>query len=291
MSFTADPALVESIDRATADWCQGDIVDLPAIGWMALAGSPLTGHAAAAEATQDSNVAYVTSEVEGLVVVSQTCDVVRGCSTRPHVELAHLVRLVEPAASEARRGGRPRFVPVPGAGVDAFADLDIIVTAEKSLLAKLNRVHGLPTDADQRRFGRGVARVYSRFAFPDDLGLSLKRLVERVRDRHDRASQEGRALAALEEIRVAGTPSWSASEVDVFVIFAPSTRDGAVGVMTGAEWDEVVDGWLRRAEPHGVIRSIDGAMVPLDELTAREYVDSEVLDLDYLSWRPAAAPA
>ncbi len=59
--------------------------------------------------------------------------------------------------------------------------------------------------------------------------------------------------------------------------------------MTQEEWDEVVDGWLRRAEPFGIVRSIEGAMIPLDELTAREYVDSDPLDLDYLSWAAAAA--
>lgn len=288
MSFVVDSTLVESVDAATAEWRQGDIVDLRAVGWLGVVDAPLTEHAAAAVGTENSNVAYVSAEVEALVVVSQTCDVVRGCSSRPHVELAGLVRLEEPAASEARRGSRPRFIPVPGAGRDAFADLDIIVTAEKSLLARLLRVEGLPTDADQRRFGRGVGRVYSRFAFPDDLGISLGRLVERVRDKHDKASLEGRALASLEEIRVTGTPSWSANQVDVFLTFAPATRSDAALVMSDDEWDSVVDEWLRRAEPRGVIRLVDGAMIPLDELTAREYVDSDPLDLDYLTGAFAA---
>jgi hypothetical protein len=289
VSFVADAALVESIDAATAEWRQGDIIDLRAIGWLALVDAPLTEHPSAASATEDSNVAYVFAEVEALVVVSQTCDVIRGCSSRPHVELAGLVRLEEPVAGEARRGSRPRFVPVPGAGGDAFADLDVIVTAEKSLLARLDRVEGLPTETDQRRFGRGVGRVYSRFAFPDDLSFALAPLVERVRAKHDRDSDEGRALAALEEIRVTGTPSWSGDEVDVFLTFAPATRAEALAVLSEEDWDGVVDGWLRRADSQGVVRSVDGAMVPLDELSAREYVDSDPLDLDYLSWAPSGS--
>lgn len=284
MSFAADTTLVEGIDAATAEWRQGDVVDLGAIGWLAVADAPLTEHAAAASATQDSNVAYVFAEVEAMVVVSQTCDVIRGCASRPHVELAGLVRLEEPVAGEARRGSRPRFVPVPGAGGDAFADLDVIVTVEKSLLVRLRRIAGLPTETDQRRFGRGAGRVYSRFAFPDDLSLALAKLVERVRAKHDRDSDEGRALAALEAIRVTGTPSWSADEVDVFLTFAPATRAEALAVLSEEDWDQIVDGWLRRASSGGVIRSVDGAMVPLDEFSAREYVDSDPLDLDYLSW-------
>lgn len=30
--------------------------------------------------------------------------------------------------------------------------------------------------------------------------------------------------------------------------------------------------------------SVNGAVIPLDELTARQYIDSVPLDLDYLSW-------
>ncbi len=287
MPFDADVALIASINAATEEWRQGDIVEFRAVGWLAVADAPLTEHSAVAETVQDSNVAIVFAEADALVVISQTCDIVRDCSSRPHVELARLIRLEEPISSEARRGSRPRYVPVPGAGADAFADLGLVMTAEKSVLARCGRIEGLPTDADQRRFGRSVGRVYSRFAFPDDLTDALSGLVARVRDKHARDSQEGRALEALEEIRVTGTPSWSATEVDVFLTFAPPTRAEAESVMDAEQWDEVVDGWLNRAGPVGVVRSIDGAMIPLDEFTAREYVDSDPLDLDYLSSTPA----
>lgn len=288
MPFEADAALIESINAATVEWRQGDVVEFRALGWLAVTDAPLTEHSAVAETAQDSNVASVFTEVDSLVVISQTCDVVRDCSSRPHVELARLIRLEEPVSSEARRGSRPRYVPVPGAGADAFADLDLVMTAEKSFLARCGRIAGLPTDADQRRFGRSVGRVYSRFAFPDDLSDALRGLTARVRDKHARDSKEGQAIEGLEEIRVTGTPSWSATEVDVFLTFAPPTRAEAESIMDPDQWDEMVDSWLNRADPVGIVRSIDGAMIPLDELTAREYVDSDPLDLDYLSSTPAA---
>lgn len=289
MPFVADADQVATVNAATAEWRQGDIIDLSLVGWLGLPDRPLTPHTAAAVAGDDSNVVYVLAETEGLVVVSQTCDVVRDCAIRPHVELARIVRLEEPAAGEASRGSRPRFVPLPGGGPNAFADLDIIVTAEKSLLASANRTPGLPSEADQRRFGRGVGRVYSRFAFPDDLAIALRGLVGRIRGKHARDSAEGRALEALEEIRITASPSWAERSLDVFITFAPPTREAADNVMAQGEWDELVDSWLRRAEPFGVIGVIDGAMIPLDELTGREYVDSDPLDVDYLSWGEAAA--
>jgi len=108
-------------------------------------------------------------------------------------------------------------------------------------------------------------------------------LVQRIREKHDKRSPEGQALTALEEIRVSGTPEWSAERVNVFLTFAPPSREEADEVMTEADWDDVVAGWLARTEPFGRIAALEGAMIPLDELTAREYLDSDALDLDYLS--------
>ncbi len=289
MSFVADTELIAATNTALLQWKQGDVLDLPAIAWLGAPDAPLTEHAASAEKSPHSNLSVLFAEADGLVVVTQTCDLVRDCSSRPHVELARLVRLDEPAAGEARKGSRPRFVPVPALGEDAFADLDVVMTAEKTILTTSTRRQGLASDSDVRRFARGVGRSFSRFAFPDDLSKSLRGLVSRIRDKHDRSSPEGRALAALEEIRVTGSPAWAAPAIDVFLTFAPPSRPDADEVCSQEEWDEIVDSWIRRSDTLGVVRSIDGAMIPLDELTAREYVDSDPLDLDYLSWSLGAS--
>lgn len=288
MDYLADANHVAEVDRASAQWCQGDIVDFGVMSWWANRELPLSQPAESiAKGDRGAEMSTVYAEADALVIVSQTCDIVRDARTRPFVQLARLVRLTDQVAAEARRGTRPRFVPVPGAGLDAFCDLDVIVTAEKSLLTRWQRRVGLPTEIDRRRFGRAVGRSYSRFAFPDDLHRSLQPMVRRIRERHDRDSPEGRALSALEEIRVTGAPSWSAPAIEVFIVFAPPSASDAAEIMTDEEWDQIVDEWVARAEPHGVVRSVDGAMIPLDELTAREYTDSDLLDLDHLSW-PAA---
>lgn len=281
MAFVPDVALVEQVNSRARGWRQGDAIPVDAVVWIANPESPLTEQA---EEADGLGASCLLAEATGLVVVSQTCDIVRDCAERPFVLVAPVVSLTEPAAGEARRGSRPRFVPLPGLGDDRFADLDLVVTVEKSALVAAEPVRGLPDERSRRRFGDGVGRVFSRFAFPDDLSLSLRGLVARLRDKHDRNSPEGAALRELEQIRVTGVPSWGAQEIDVFLTFAPATREEAGEIMSDAEWDETVDRWLRRAEPFGVIRSVDGAMIPLDELTAREYLDSDALDLDYLSW-------
>lgn len=284
MEFAADVSLVAKVNKRTAQLRQGDVIKVGAMAWLASGSAPLTSHSAEAGG---SDMTCVVAEADRLVVVSQTCDILRDCSQRPFVLLAPVVTLDEPAAGEARRGYRPRFIPLPGLEDHAFADLDLVISAEKSAFLDVEMMRGLPDDAAQRRFGIAAGRVFSRQAFPNDLVISLRGLVARVRQKHAKESPEGRALAILEEIRITGSPSWDAQAVDVFITFSPATRADANEVMPDDEWDELVDSWLRQAEPFHVIRTVDGAMIPLEELSALEYADSDPLDLDFLSWAPA----
>ena len=280
MEFSPSNALVERLNAHTQLWRQGDIVELGAFVWLAEPQLALTSQSAMID---NKGLSSVVAEIDQMVIVSQTCDIVRDCRQRPFLLLSPVVRLEEPHAGAARRGTSPRFIPVPGLGNNYFANLDTVVTAEKSVLLNLEPKRGLLNELWQRRFGDGVARVFSRFAFPDHLSIALRGLVNRVKSKHDRNSPEGRALRALEEIRVTGSPSWNAQEIHVFISFSPSTREEANDAMSDEEWKRIIGEWLDRAKTHGVIRSVRGAMVPLDELTARDYIDSDPLDLDYLS--------
>lgn len=280
MAFRLPDALAKRVNANTKGWRQGDILDLKALAWIADPEAAITPQSQEA-CVDDVTVALRRSNV---AVVSQTCDIVRDCRQRPFLLLAPVVKLPEPVANQARKGYRPRYVVLPGIGADSFVDLDRILTAEKSVILSGDLRRGLLGRDAQRRFAAGVARVFDRFAFPDDLSRALGPLVARVKRKHDRNSPEGRALRSIEEIRVTGSPSWEASEINVFVTFSPQTRKEALNTMPEEDWETVVDGWLRRTRSHGVVRSVDGAMIPFDELTARDYIDSDALDLDFLSW-------
>ncbi|MGH9267020.1 MAG: hypothetical protein ACRD0D_02465, partial [Acidimicrobiales bacterium] len=136
------------------------------------------------------------------------------------------------------------------------------------------------------RFGAGGR---GRGPDPGDLVVALRGWSREFAASMRGDTAEGRALEALEEIRITASPSWADQPIDVFITFSPPTRVEADQVMAEDQWDELVDSWLRRAEPFGAVGSIDGAMIPLDEFTGREYVDSDPLDLDYLSWAEAAS--
>lgn len=272
---------VREIDDALGDCRQGDVVDFRTLSWQADTRRPLTP--VSAEATEPPGHSIVVSEVAEMAVLTQTCDIVRSCADRPFLQLAPVVSLPADVAAQASRGMRPRYAPLPGMGDAAFADLDRVLTVEKSLVATAPRRRGCSDAEQSRRFASSIARKFGRIAFPDSLAASLEGLVRRIRSKHGRDSQEGRALVALEEIRVTGSPSWTHDEIDVFLAFCPASADEARRVMPDTDWDALIDDWVNRCIPTGPIASVDGAMIPLDEMTALEYLDSDLLDLDHLS--------
>ena len=78
-------------------------------------------------------------------------------------------------------------------------------------------------------------------------------------------------------------PSWHAEEITAFISFSPGTREEALQLMSERDWDELIAEWIGRTTQSGSIRQVDGMMIPLDEMTARDYLNSDPLDLEHLS--------
>ena len=160
----------------TRAWRQGDVslnVGLEFVHFADL----LRPHSPASDQAADGLVAVgggveagatvVLDAVHGVVELSQTCDVVRGCRARPFVEVAPLVEASEIWVEEIRRLKRPAFAYVPKvAHKHLVADLDRVMTVEKALVAGWNRTPGWEEDAEVRDFASALARKRSRFAFP-----------------------------------------------------------------------------------------------------------------------------
>jgi hypothetical protein len=51
----------------------------------------------------------------------------------------------------------------------------------------------------------------------------------------------------------------------------------------GADWSEMLKQWLGLVPARGRFNVVEGAVVTLDDMTARDYVESDPLDLDHLS--------
>jgi hypothetical protein len=158
------------------------------------------------------------------------------------------------------------------------ADLDRVMMAEKTLLARWTQQEGCGNDEERRIFAEALARKRARFAFPDDFESVIAGLKDRIIHKHDRESAEGKHLRALREIRVAAYPAWDARIVSLKFWFIVDDE----GMVT-AELRRGCETWISRLPPQGRFSRIDYDLVSLDGLSAREYTESDRLDLDHLS--------
>lgn len=266
------------IDEALAGWHQGDCTLEESYFLFRLDPEyPLTDSAASAAA---EGLDAAEEEVRGLMVITQSCDLVRDSGDRPFVEVCPLVEVNAEMLEEIRKGRRPRYAWVRGvAGLGLVADLDRVMTVEKAVVAGWQRTAGCETDADVRMLSLAVARKRLRFAFPDDFVEFVEGLRKRISLKHDKGSPEGNALRALREIRVRAAPSWDADNVELTFYFI---RDEDKQEFNGESWDTFLDGWLKRIPDRGRFRA-GGLVTTLDDITARDYVESDPLDLDHLS--------
>ena len=276
-----DDAGREQVDRKLSAWRQGDCV----IGedWFLFrtdAERSLTGDAAAA-ATEGSDNAE--SAVRGFAILTQTCDLVRPCRDRPFVEVSPLVEVDHRMLHEIRRGRRPNYGFIPGVARHSLvADLDRVMTVEKTVVAVWERIEGCRTDGEARRLSLALARKRARTAFPDDFVAFARPLVDRMLRKHDRQSEEGHALRSLREIRVRAAPSWDANAVELMFWFIRDDEDPGVET-TG--WEHYLRALPQAQRESGRFVRVDGVVQTLDDLTARDYVESDPLDLDHLSTR------
>lgn len=278
MPGPGDELLLENVNAQLAPWRQGDFVlgEVWFVHRFAPAG-PITPEAAE---VADDGADLCETLVQGLVVTSQSCDVVRDCRDRPFLEVSPLVALPAEVIEDSRRGRRPRYGFIQGAAeFSLVADLDRTMTFEKAVVAQWERRTGCVTGEDGRRLGEDLARKRSRFPFPDDFVDLVRPFRDRLAEKHDRQSPEGSALRSLREIRVTASPSWDHNRVELFFWFV---RDDESAV-EGGTWPDYLKRWLERVGKVGKYVLVEGVVVTLDQMTAREYVESDRLDLDHLS--------
>jgi hypothetical protein len=267
------------VNRVLQDWRQGDCtLDKH---WFVHRLNPALAITKAGLGAAKEGAELAELEVAGLVVVSQTCDIVRDCRDRPYLEVCPLVGVSDDALHEIERGRRPAYAFVPRlAEQHLAADLDRVMTVEKPAVLNWVRTAGWSSDVEARTFAQALVRKRARFAFPDDFTLWARKLQNRLIDKHDKNTQEGRALRALREIRVQATPSWDSNAVELMFFFIRSQEDIN---FEGKEWQELLDAWLKLVPAAGRFTSVYGQVSSLDELTAADYIHSDQLDLDHLS--------
>jgi hypothetical protein len=176
-------------------WRQGDVIlglDLPFLHVFD-AHSPITDLSRQEVAdeppkAEDVDFRSVGATVAGFVVITQTCDIVRGCEKRQYIELVPLVQVDEDTYNLIKADRVPRFAFLrPLEPEKLVADLDRVMTVEKSLLARIPdhaRLLGCETDEEQNQFVRALVRKRSRFAFPEPFVKAMRAIQDRVQEKH-----------------------------------------------------------------------------------------------------------
>jgi hypothetical protein len=117
-----------------------------------------------------------TDAVEGVVVISQTCDIVNIVADRNFVVVAPIVvsendKFLEEVAGAVTPAAAPLDNPPSPKHI---IDLTRTTTISKSLLARMGRQDGFSSEAARSDFAKKLERRYGRFAFPDEMNRSPK---------------------------------------------------------------------------------------------------------------------
>lgn len=324
MTEASDSSTYEVVDEAMKRWRQGDVAAVQSFSHVADLRRPVTSASvelSRAQASSENTTVRISTEVESLVVLTQTCDIVRSSSKRPYIEVCPLIRVDSSIATAAAAGERPSYAALPTLGNDAVADLDRVMTVEKGWLSLAGYVQGWTTDSEIRKFQATVARRYERFAFPDDFTRVAAKLRDKIVSRHGKlTSPEGQLFSTVTQVRVRADPHWSSSDVEVTLSFilpagtlgeVPEDSDGspslnetlrwlsakqrsstdlAERILSEADpetrdvlWTRMAEAWARTCKPFGCIRSIYGEVRDAGEYPISEYWESSPLDVDYLS--------
>ena len=259
-------------EAALSRWRQGDFT-LIRCGFLA----------AIETEERETFEAGIDDVVVGLAVASQTCDIVRMQADRRFVIMCPLVERDEKVATDIARGRRPSLFRIDGAPEHVFADISRMMSVDKNVLARWPREDGFSSEEDRNRFGAALERKFGRFAFPDEFENAVKNFRERVWSRHGRTgSDPGKVYRSLEQIRFAARPDWNIRPARITVIAILHPRDRRE-VDRATVQKELEDQIAKIRLPYGMNWDDPKLLlVTLDDLTAREYLDSQRADFDFL---------
>ena len=217
--------------------------------------------------------------VSGVVVLTQTCDMIRDSADRPHFHVAALVPATSDEIEQIRRFARPQYVYVPQcAEMGLVGDLDLITSYSKSVLTGWTRLPA-PAVADARRdFGYATGRHRSRVAFPDRWAAELDKLRNWLRSKSQKSSPEGIFAAAIEQMRIVANDVDCPDEAEILCLIPPGVTQ-----TVRSEWAKVMIPKLQSKIDDNWGCKVVFRIATTNEITAAEYLNSLRLDFDALS--------
>lgn len=281
MSANAYKSVVDALDP----WRQGDYTfDQQYSVHIADVAIPLTAASNEAkerlteqEIRSGDTLSLLSEGCEGIVMLSQTCDIVRDPQTTPLVQVCALVRVSAEDVERAKKWQTSNYLFIPGLEAECMlGDLSRCFSVEKSVVKNWHRNDGCLTEKDMREMAVALERKVGRFAFPDEMGSVLAKFKRKINEKfRSPESPEGNCLRALSEIRVLALPSWAAPIVHMHFYF--------ILLDSAAEKKTEVEAYLSKWIGHISVNSrysVSGAEVTHpSQITAAKYLASDRLDM------------
>ncbi|QAX31324.1 hypothetical protein [Leisingera sp. NJS204] len=267
----------DEVNNRLADWQQGDFT----------LSCQETLFLDAFEDSVEPHEAAFDEDVEGCVVISQTCDVVRGIGVIPYVTVCALVKIDEQRRSGIEKGQAPRLGLVDNLPEDTVVDFTRTMSVSKRLLVTWKRQRGCDGEARSVEFGRSLERYFGRFAFPEEFNKSVEPLRKAVYAKHEKASDLGKSLRAIREIRVFPYAGWNdAISVPITFLVILEEEDKREIKELHKVKEAVKDKFLGLpwVAPFSLHADQGLLVTTLADLTAVEYLNSYPLDLNSLSF-------
>lgn len=248
------------------DWQQGDLIfsplELPYIAY-----------------DNDEVVVGFIDAPHGIALVTQTCDIIRSKTDRPDVHVAALVQVDADELARIERGDKPSWATLPALKMRGLAiDLDAVASVSKDVLANWERCPGCTDDASIRTFASQLARHRQRYAFPDKFNDDVLRPMRRwVESKRKKQNAHGEFIRSTIEFRV-WCDDWKTPTDLVLLVILFNTPDHEAFDSMIESADAMLGKCKFERYPKPSIR-----FVTMDEISAREYVESHRLDWDALS--------
>lgn len=255
------------IDDPLDEWRQGDLslspLELPAI-------------------TGDNGEAVweAIDAMHGVMMISQSCDIVRSMDQRPFVQVAALVRATEAEIGRAIRRETPSRIHLEIiANRGLLVDLDVTATVHKSVVKNWVRTPGCQTDDERRRVAAALARHRHRFAFPDDFNTLVSPVRRWIESKRSKTSTSGNFVRAIQEVRVQ-CDNWDEPSSLTFYAFVndlPETQELN-------DWTSAAETLREKAaQQRGKYPDPDFLIVRYVDFSAAEYLVTDRLDWEGLS--------
>lgn len=217
-------------------------------------------------------------EEPGWVILTQRCDLIRGYTLEPLVELVRAVRVVDRNEARKARINSTRLISIESDDVGLWAaDMRTRAWLPKHLLPLVDAQPVVASAASHKRFRHRLGGRYWRDAVPDDLRDSLGVPMAKAFSKGDR-NRLLRHFSMLLGRRVEG-------QVMVLAVMSPdASEDDAI-----ADWDDAMSELGAIDSQARAMVHPDSESIAEEDLSVAEWLDCFKFDFDDLTYGSRAS--